>query len=173
MFHFLRNGSGQAFNLSVCQEASPHPSITALPVLKQKSIGGNSSCQIVFKNVGRQLIPVITSERKQNNVVTSLNRKKKVCYRYMIKLSVGICLLPGCSWGTEIRPCIFFIWWVDRDISCATFCVDSVSLLFPVQRSSKRCEISNKIRNELAFSLAICKTVLLICDLVNELLYPR
>lgn len=122
MFHFLPNVIGQAFNLSVCQEALPHLSITAMPVLKQKSIGGNSSCQIVFKNVGRQLIPVITSEWKQNNVVTSLN-SKKLCYRYMIKFSVGICLLPGYSWGTEIRPCIFFIWWVDRDISCATFSV--------------------------------------------------
>lgn len=130
MLHFLQNGIGQAFNLSVCQGASPHPSITALPVLKQKSIGGNSSCQTVFKNVGRQLIPVITSEWKQNNVVTSLNRKKR-CYRYMIKLSVGICLLSGCSWGTEIRPCIFFIWWVDADIfPCNILCTLAFCFLY-------------------------------------------
>lgn len=97
MFHFLQNGIGQAFNLSVCQGASPHPSITALPVLKQKSIGGNSSCQIVFKNVGRQLIPVITSEWKQNNVVTSLNRKKTVTDIWLNSRWASVCCLdvPG------------------------------------------------------------------------------
>lgn len=105
-FHFLQNGIGQTSNLSVCQKTSPHLSITALAVLKQKSMGGNSSCRVVLKKkktiVGRQLILVIRT--------MLLHRSIFFFYRYMIQLFIGLALLSRCSWSIKIGLYIFVIW---------------------------------------------------------------
>lgn len=124
-------------NLSVSQKTSAHLSITALAVLKQKSMGGISRCQVVLKDWGRRLILVIR---------TMLLHPSKKCYWCMIQL---LWILSGCSWGIEIGLYIFFIWWFNPSVFsfCATFFVFRVSSCFLFKWSTTLNWISNFFLN--------------------------